>query len=245
VLDRCFDVGTHVAPGLDYYPLKNRGAGLATGDVLVFVDSDVLPEDHWLAELLAPFAREDVDAVCGQTYITPTTWYTSAMALAWMFPLRDERTRIVRAPKIFSNNLALRAGVFRFPPLGLRTRMPLRREFDRAGIAVWQNPRARLDHPAPPGVRGATVRALAQGRDAYMVDSEARSWKSMAAALGDGTGRMLRGVRRALRERRRIGLRRSAVPPVVAIICGYYAIFLLGVVLTHASPRGLGSRWRV
>jgi hypothetical protein len=245
LLDRRFDVQTHVAPGLDYYPLKNHGADLATGDIILFVDSDVLPEEHWLAQLLAPFARSDVEAVCGQTYVTPTDWYTSAMALSWMFPLRDDRTMLAPAPKVFSNNLAYRAGAFRFPPLGLKTRIPLRREFERAGVTVWQNPRARLDHPAPPGVRAAIVRALAQGRDAYMVDSEARSWSSLAGALRTGVSRMFRGAGRALSERRRVGLSRAAALPVIAIICGYYSMFLLGVLLTHASPRGMGRRWRM
>jgi hypothetical protein len=244
-LERRFDVQTHVAHGFDYYPLKNLGADLAAGDIVLFIDSDVLPEEHWLAEILAPFARPDIQAVCGQTYVAPAGWYATAMALSWMFSLRDERAGLVPAPKIFSNNLAFRAGVFRFPRLGLRTRMPLRREFERAGIAVWQNLRARLDHPAPPGLRDAAVRALAQGRDAYMVDSEERSWASMVSGLREGTNRMFQGAARAFRERRRVGLSPGALLPVVAIIGAYYSMFLLGVLLTHASPRGLGGRWRV
>jgi hypothetical protein len=110
---------------------------------------------------------------------------------------------------------------------------------------VWQNLRARLDHPAPPGLRDAAVRALAQGRDAYMVDSEERSWASMVSGLREGTNRMFQGAARAFRERRRVGLSPGALLPVVAIIGAYYSMFLLGVLLTHASPRGLGGRWRV
>ena len=39
---------------------RNAGVARATGDVLVFLDDDAVPEPGWLAALLAPYAREDV-----------------------------------------------------------------------------------------------------------------------------------------------------------------------------------------
>ncbi|WP_292065209.1 glycosyltransferase family 2 protein [Mesorhizobium sp.] len=38
-----------------YYQLKNNGVRLSEGDVVVFMDSDTVPERNWLSNLLAPF----------------------------------------------------------------------------------------------------------------------------------------------------------------------------------------------
>jgi len=45
---------------------RNEGARASGGDILVFVDADVVPEENWLSEILASFReRPDVDAVQG------------------------------------------------------------------------------------------------------------------------------------------------------------------------------------
>src|SRR5262245_6327151 len=41
------------APGQRYYEQKNAGARLARGGILIYLDSDVVPDDGWLAGLLA------------------------------------------------------------------------------------------------------------------------------------------------------------------------------------------------
>src|SRR5262245_15301292 len=38
--------------GLGYFPLKNEGGRRAKGDILLFLDSDCLPEAEWLRQLL-------------------------------------------------------------------------------------------------------------------------------------------------------------------------------------------------
>src|SRR5437763_6200178 len=60
------------APGLEYYELKNLGVREAGGDLLIFVDSDVLPEAGWLAHLLAPLSDPSISVVGGNTYVEPT-----------------------------------------------------------------------------------------------------------------------------------------------------------------------------
>src|SRR6185436_2129000 len=46
-----------------YYAIKNALAREARGEVLVFLDCDVVPLEGWLGELLAPLADEHVDVV--------------------------------------------------------------------------------------------------------------------------------------------------------------------------------------
>ena len=55
---------------------RNRGAAQATGDVVVFIDSDCEASPGWLAEMLAPFADPSVTAVKG-AYRTRQTALTA------------------------------------------------------------------------------------------------------------------------------------------------------------------------
>lgn len=45
----------------------------ATSDVIVWTDSDCIPESQWLTELLAPLDSDHVDAVAGTVVIPPST----------------------------------------------------------------------------------------------------------------------------------------------------------------------------
>jgi hypothetical protein len=87
----------------DYYELKNDGARDATGDFLVFLDSDVIPEPGWLVSLLGPLHDEDVGLVAGNTYLEPVGLYGKAFALAWFFPLRATTTTVLR--QFWANNV--------------------------------------------------------------------------------------------------------------------------------------------
>jgi hypothetical protein len=246
------DLDLVVAPGLEYYPLKNRGARDIRGDIFLFVDADVLPEEGWLAHLLATFARREVEVAVGQTLIAPTDLAARAFALGWMFPLPpDAREGIRPAGKFFANNIAFRAGLFRrvgFPAIGARSRGScsiLREALDRMGVRVFSNPRARVQHPPPTGLRRAVVRALAHGRDHYMKGEEGRSLRGLRCSLGEAAGRFGRGASAALRRGHEVGLAPREVPAAIAILAGYYAVFAAGGVLTHVSPEAMAGRFRI
>jgi hypothetical protein len=251
LLPETFDVAIHVAEGLEYYPLKNFGASLAGGDILLFVDSDVLPDDGWLAHLLGSLARPDVHVVCGQTYVAPTDLVARAFALGWTYALRDPSRGLFTPDKFYANNLALRADIFRktqFRPLGRRSRGActlLREDLGRLGVVVWENRAAGVDHPPPSSAGHLVVRALAHGRDQYLSHAEARSVRGLQRSLGIAAERLARGFSRARREWRRVGLRRRDVPAALAVISAYYALFALGGLLTHASPALMGRHFRV
>lgn len=59
---------------------RNTGVGVATKDVVVFLDDDAVPEEMWLTELLKPFHDPEVVAVGGR--IDPA-WPTER---PWWFP---------------------------------------------------------------------------------------------------------------------------------------------------------------
>jgi hypothetical protein len=246
-----FDLGIHVAEGLEYYPLKNHGARRASGDLLLFVDSDVLPDEGWLAHLLGSFARPDVHVVSGQTYVGPSDLFSRAFALGWTYELRDPTGRFEPCRKFYGNNVAFRAGAFPaggFPPIGSRTRGAsslLRRELQRVGIDVWQNRQAGVDHPAPSSFRHMVVRALAHGRDIYMTDSAERHLRGLRLSVGTAARRLARGCKSTFRDRHRVGLEWWQIPASLAIVGTYYGFFALGGILTHLSPAAMGRRFRL
>lgn len=101
-------------PGRHYYELKNLGANEASGDLIVFVDSDVIPESDWLEQLLAPFADPSTQVSCSRTYIEPNSLYNKSFALFWFFPVRQLPGEApsaggwTRTQHFFANNIALR-----------------------------------------------------------------------------------------------------------------------------------------
>src|SRR5262245_51431488 len=216
-----FDVGVHLAPGLEYYPLKNLGRQLAAGDLLLFVDCDVLPDAGWLAHLLGSFARPDVHVVCAQTYVAPADVWSAAFAMGWTYELRDPAGGLWQPQKFYANSIAFREPVFRktgFRPVGHRSRgavSMLRDDLAQLGVVVWENRAAGADHPPPSGLRHLAIRALAAGRDHYMHRQETRSVQGLGYCVGTAAGRLVRGWRRTRRHWRTIGLTRPQIPAVL------------------------------
>ena len=240
-----------VRDGLEYYALKNLGAELATGDILCFIDSDVYPEEGWMAFLLATFADSRIRAAAGQPYVAPVDLFSKAFALGWTYDLRDAKGRLFPTIKWYANNVAFVTTLYRqygFPSLNRRTRGSaalLGEQLMNEGYPVWQNGRALVDHPAPSGWKHLVIRALAHGRDMYMKRSEERTLRGLYRSQKVSALRMQKGLKRTYAHWRDVGLRRWEVIPVVFILGSYYGLFSLGGILTHISPEKMGRRFRL
>ena len=64
----------------DYYQQKNVGAQLAEGRLLVFLDSDVVPNEGWLHHLLEATVDSTVSLVSGDTTIECDSFYAKMNA---------------------------------------------------------------------------------------------------------------------------------------------------------------------
>ena len=58
-------------------------ASTADAEVLVFADSDMKPDTHWLQNLVAPLQDETIGATTGYRWYFPTNWKTLLVS-AWM-----------------------------------------------------------------------------------------------------------------------------------------------------------------
>jgi glycosyltransferase involved in cell wall biosynthesis len=241
----------HVGEGLEYYALKNLGADLATGDILCFLDSDLFPDEGWLAYLLGTFANPQIRAAAGQPYVAPIDLFSRAFALGWTYDLPDPEGRLYSTEKFYANNVAFITELYRqysYAPLKRRTRGSsalLGVQLMQEGYPVWQNGKALVDHPAPSGWKHLAIRAIAHGRDIYMKYSEERSFQGLLRSQKTAALRLRRGFSNTSRYWRKVGLRRPEVIPAMLIILSYYSLFSLGGLLTHVSPEIMGRHFRL
>jgi glycosyltransferase involved in cell wall biosynthesis len=233
------------APDGSYYGQKNYGARHATGELLLFLDSDVVPYPGWLEGLIAPFAEPTTEIVAGTTSVSPTGLYSAAMALGWLFPLRQARTDIVPWPLFYANNVAFRATLFAQRPFpdaaGYRSQIGLHLEqLNRHGHVILMNFAAGVDHSPPGTLRQFVSRALWSGYDAAL-----RLRRSPPRRPGSGTLDMARdavgAILRVARDYRKVGLDRAGAAAASAILACYHAIrfagFLSSLVRSDGSAR--------
>lgn len=243
-------VGVLDVGAVDYYEQKNAGAAKATGDVVVFLDSDSVPAPGWLGALLEPFRSEAPPAVvAGHTVLPPPRgllqrWF----ALNWKFSA-DQPDGVDDAVVIRANNVAFRADVIarhRFPDdRRYRGRCAsLRRTLRNEGIGVHGTTRARVEHGYPQ--RGIFwKRALADGHD--------RAVALPGRAKRFGYRRAVRALASDLRRysastiggRRDVGLRAVQVPAALAIGVAWSLAAFAGALVELLRPGLLRRRLRV
>jgi glycosyltransferase involved in cell wall biosynthesis len=95
-----------------YYRLKNLGANAAKGDILVFVDSDVVPCPGWLQSIQTTFDRGATASAGLSLFFDPDgKWpapvLDAAAAISWGFIAGDP------ARGMLNHNFAIRADAFR------------------------------------------------------------------------------------------------------------------------------------
>lgn len=229
------------AVGGGYYRSKDFGAQAASGDTLLFLDSDVIPEPKWLARMLSALEDPGVRVVAGSAYIEPSGLVGKVFALTWFFPLRSTDGPLRRVGHFFANNLAVRRDVYLahpFPDLQGTARgacLVLADQLKEAGISIHQHPRARVTHPAPNGFRHISKRALAQGRDRlYRERNFGTRWSASWPGSCVRWVMHLGGASLKLVTRfRRVGLNPLAIPAALAVAWYYYTLYWVGETLSH------------
>jgi glycosyltransferase involved in cell wall biosynthesis len=142
---------------LDYTGAKMRGAELATGDIVVFADSDVIYNKDWLMNMLYTFIwSPGASIVSGETRIDVTSIYRMAIQLTWMLNVNTDFFYPKPHRNFYLNNFAIKRIVMLAVPFvsGLPLYRSIIGEWIKQlrlhGYAIMRAPHA-LGFHAPPG----------------------------------------------------------------------------------------------
>ena len=244
------------AKGKHYYELKNEGACKAKGKIIVYLDSDVVPEKKWLKEITQPFFdNRDIEVLAGHTYLTHETLPQKAFALGWFFPLRNSEDTLSSDKKgFYANNVAFRRETilqFPFPemPEGV-TRgacTALTKTLFAAGVPIWTNTAARASHPPPASFQHYLTRAFAHGRD--NVIRWQKSGRSLSSILYTSFQWSVRRIKKTtnnlIKKRDSVQLSIWQTPFAFSIMTGFYSCAFCGSCLTLLFPNYASKHWKI
>lgn len=229
--------------GQGYYQQKNAGAALASHEIVVFLDSDVVPRPEWLVTLLEAIADPNIEVVGGATFLSPDSFLNRAFSLFWLFsPEFRERDQgeLRRSNHFFANNVAFRRALITarpFPdlPTSRGQCTMLAQELLASGHRIYLHEQARVEHPPPNGLAHLARRAMNQGRDDYLLANERephRYRSRLANTLWRFRKRIVRAARRIAAHGRTVGLSGPGLAGAALVAAGYYAFYLVGLVVT-------------
>ena len=160
---------------LEYVESKQRGAKIVTGDVVIFVDSDVVYESTWLENILYGFiAAPGAIIITGETRIRGKSLYSMAIQLSWMMNIVCKSSYPKHVSHFHLNNFAIKRLVFIKVPIFLK--LPIYRAHTvevkkwllNHGYGVVRVPHARGYHLAPGNLADWWYRMLVFGADAIV-----------------------------------------------------------------------------
>lgn len=246
-------VSLHDFPGADYYELKNLGSVGITTELILFLDSDVVPCNGWLESILATFAEPDRQVVGGISFIEQDSIYGKAMAVNWIFELEPGSKDVEPRGHFWANNVCFRRALFAempFRPIQGSSRGACARlaaEMERVGVTIWINEAARVTHPPPAGLSAFFERAMAQGRDRVLWHRcFGNTWlQSLPAGFFRYGKHLLQTIGRSVKNSRKVGVKPWEIPLVILVSGCYYSVFLLGELATHIMPDQMSRRFRI
>ncbi|URR34344.1 glycosyltransferase family 2 protein [Thermosynechococcus sp. HN-54] len=233
---------------LSYYEVKMWAAKKATGEVIVYCDSDCCYERSWLRRMVTSFtADEQIRVVAGETAIRGAGIYRTAMALTYIFPQYSGGQRMEPAAGYFLNNVAFRRQFLLDHPIP--TELPLYRgncvihayTLLQQGECIWCQPQARASHAPPNGLSHFYWRFLLIGHDYYW---QQRLLGKLSQRLRGQDHQGWRGKFRIFGQRLRQMVRHDPrhiffLPLALPIILVSVLLILIGYQLTTLKPHYL------
>jgi hypothetical protein len=231
-LSELADIRLIELPGLRYYELKNEAAKRASGDIIVFLDSDIVVQPGWLDVLLEPFDNPEVQVSAGVTSFLPEDFLSRTFALAWFFPLPNDR---IEKRGIYANNVAFRRNWFLENPYpysdGFKVSCSVHaRKLHRDGVKVARPHAVGYHRFWADGFDFILWRALTAGRDAdrkITAGHIAGRGKRVRTALSSWLKRMRSKPRRIIQSRKHVDMPWYEVPPAICVTWAFYTVVMV------------------
>jgi glycosyltransferase involved in cell wall biosynthesis len=179
------------APGVGYYEAKMLGASLATGEIVVYCDSDCVYVSNWLKSLLSTFmSNPNINVVAGETSTPIRNAYDMAIAMHYFFPRFSGQENAYASQNYFLNNVAFRRDFLIKNPIP--TNLPLYRGncsthsylfCQLNGNKILKDPKAKASHE-PPSPAFSFWRYLLLGHD-YIVQEKILSQSNLKSRIGN------------------------------------------------------------
>ena len=229
------DLRIAVVPNGRYYQLKNAGGLAATGQLILFLDSDTFPEPGWLQTMLAPFEDATTLAVNGYTYLGVDNIVSRTFALIWFFPLRNGDERSAQRRALNANNCAFRRDWFQENPFpennGFKVDCTLLlRTMTNSGVHLHRAP-AYARHIPLRGWRFLGWRALVTGRDAdrkYELLKSSGRIRRTTHAVSRSMTHTSRVLRRIMSGYSRVDLKLWQTPFALSLGWMFYGLAFIG-----------------
>ncbi|RIW13643.1 glycosyltransferase [Algoriphagus lacus] len=244
----------HDALDAHYFELKNEGTKLAEGRKILFVDSDIIPEDGWLDKIMEAHASCPGDLVSGLTHIGSDSFLERAFSVNWFFPFPDDNQNLNQVSIIHSNNFMVdRVIMLKFPypkmPEGMTrgSDLFLWKQMQQNGIRLFVHQGARATHPIPNGWSHFFNRGLAEGRDQYVAitQTEINPGNWMPLFLRSYGGLLKKVFRNTFKKRKQAHIPIWEVPLVIGTMVFYYHLFLVGGLMTKVVPKVAKESWQI
>jgi glycosyltransferase involved in cell wall biosynthesis len=234
------------APGKRYYEQKNVGAKLSTGETIVLLDSDVVPDDGWLEGLIRAMDDPSIQIVGGETYHATETFHDRLFAAFWTFGVRQPSRHVYRYKNFYANNVAMRRALFLsnpFPdaPSNRGQCSALARRLREKNIPIYRQGDSTVSHPPPEGMKTFVARALCQGYDAMYWKRQAGFVRAFFSANPlAALWRFLRNcanvVKKVVTRFRKVGLGMGGAAAALGVGFGFYFFKFVGEVVSFFAP---------
>jgi Glycosyl transferase family 2 len=239
--------------GLHYYELKNFGVPHTDREIVIFLDSDTIPESGWLDALMSAIERPEIDVVGGNTYVSPSSFIAKAFALFWFYGLRAEGRGLYSHDFFYANNVAFKRAVLeRYPYPNLDSFRGqchmLSEQLRRDGVKIFRQDSARMGHPPPNGFKHFYRRAICEGHDEMAINRERNAGTKWASPVGSAI-RLREGLKsslnRIVKHRRDVGLSVAGAGAAAALGAIYCFLKYFGEVVTYVSPKFVRRHWPI
>ena len=231
------------ATDLHYYSMKNLGVKNASGEYIIFLDSDVIPDLGWLSRVVEAMKDPKYSVLASSVYVDTDGFMNKVMGLIWVFDPVPQTDKIVRVDRFRSNSVAIRRNLlekYPFPEIPGRSRgseFYLAMQMHHDGIHLYQHFGARLSHPRPLG-KDTWAKAVAWGRDRELNEMQ-------HDVLYYAVTRFLRAAKRAVIFRHRVSLPAWQVPAALLMTLAFYLLFAVGGVATKIAPKYMARHFLI